>query len=122
MGRPRKPQAPSSTVADQIEALQAKIATLETERLGLLADGLPTVQAQIDHLKAQVQIHSHLAAIARYSADTQGMKAHSVMQVDLTAEIHKLQRDIIIDRLDVLYSMAVRQTAAASKLAAFIDR
>lgn len=114
-----KRKATSAETAAQIEALTTEIAALEDKRQSLLAAGLPTVQAQIDHLTTLVAIHSHASTIARLESDTIASLKHVESVTKLQNEIHKLQRDLVLDRLNELKDRADQQSEAANLLARF---
>lgn len=112
-------RAVSAETLEQIDSLEAELTALEVKRRELAAGGLPTVQAQIDHLSTLVQIHSHASTLARLRGDV----STSLKQIDaiskLSNEIHKLQRDLTLDRLNELKERADKQGEAASILAAY---
>lgn len=112
-------RAQSAQALQQIEALEGEVATLEAKRRELAAGGLPTVQAQIDHLATLVQIHSHRSELASLAGDVTTSLKHVEAISKLSNEIHKLQRDLTLDRLNELKERADAQSEAANTLARF---
>lgn len=112
-------RALSAQAQEQIKALELEVETLEAKRRELAAGGLPTVQAQIDHLATLVQVHSHRSQLADLAGDTSTSLKHVEAISKLSNEIHKLQRDLVLDRLNELKDRADKQSEAASTLAAY---
>lgn len=104
----------------ELAALRAEIASIEARRFALVTAGIDTVKAHVALLKLEIAIASHSGAVCRALADSNGEAQYSRIVRDHTAEVHKLQRDLIRDELEALAAMAMQQTNAASVLRGYL--
>jgi hypothetical protein len=121
MGRALKTKGPSPAQAAQVDALQAEIERLECDRVALLAVGLPTVKAQIDHLAILVAIHSHLQSVARLRGDVREVVSITGAIAKLNDDMRGLQKNAIDDKLDELLRRADHRDESRRILARYAE-
>ena len=114
-----KRRGPTPEQAAQTESLQAEIERLELERVTLLASGLPTIKAQLEHLALLVAVHSHLHSMARIRGDMRDVVSLAGAIAKLNDDMRGLQKNAIDDKLNELLERADRRDASKSILAKY---
>ena len=122
MGRPMKRRGLSPEQEAQTESLLAEIERLEIERVALLASGLPTIKAQLEHLTLLVAVSSHLHSIARIRGDIREVVSLTSAIAKINDDMRGLQKNAIDDKLNELLERADRRDASKSIIAKYAGK
>lgn len=115
-----KAAAKLAAAGDKRGQLQAEIDRLESARVSLLAAGLPTVRAQIDHTALLIAIMSHELTLARLgtsNARVRDMTSLAGAIAKFNDDMRGLLKCSIDDKLDELLTRADNTSEARAILA-----